>query len=205
MTSGSITHLLKTLKDGDDRAAEEAFQAVYDRSYSWLVAVARRTLDGSPRGAADEEDAVMNGLASFFRGVRENRFPNLYNRKNLSSLLISIVQRKAINQRNHLMARKRGGGKVRGGSALGQGDTDRPAAVSPQDPELSPVTAAEVCERIEHMFRQLDDDTLRHVAVMKLEGYTNIEIAKKLGKVERTVERKLRYIRRLWSDLLNES
>jgi DNA-binding NarL/FixJ family response regulator len=36
------------------------------------------------------------------------------------------------------------------------------------------------------------------VAVWKMEGQTNREIAEKLGCVEQTVERKLRSIRRLW-------
>lgn len=204
VTSGSLTHIVKTLKDGDDRAAEEAFQVLYERSYRWLVAVARKTLDGTQRRVADEEDAAMSGLAAFFRGVRENRFPNLHNRKNLASLLLTITQWKAINQRDHLMARKRGGGRVRGDSVLGNGDTDDQAGVQPQDPEPSPATTAEFCERIDYMYDLLDDDTLRHVAVMKLEGYTNAEIAKKLGKVERTVERKVRRIKRLWSELQDE-
>ena len=39
---------------------------------------------------------------------------------------------------------------------------------------------------------------LQTVARMKLEGYTNREIADQLGRVERTVERKLDRIRRVW-------
>jgi DNA-binding NarL/FixJ family response regulator len=43
------------------------------------------------------------------------------------------------------------------------------------------------------------DESLRPIARMKLEGYTNTEISAKLGVVERTVERRLNLIRRIWT------
>jgi DNA-directed RNA polymerase specialized sigma24 family protein len=45
----------------------------------------------------------------------------------------------------------------------------------------------------------LDSDVLRSVAVWKMEGYSNAEIAAKLGRSESTVERKLNLIRQIWS------
>jgi DNA-binding CsgD family transcriptional regulator len=39
---------------------------------------------------------------------------------------------------------------------------------------------------------------LRSIARWKMEGHTNAEIAVKLGRLERTVERKLRRIREIW-------
>jgi DNA-directed RNA polymerase specialized sigma24 family protein len=38
------------------------------------------------------------------------------------------------------------------------------------------------------------------LATLKLEGYTNDEIADTLGVVTRTIERKLNLIRQLWLD-----
>ena len=55
---------------------------------------------------------------------------------------------------------------------------------------------------VEEYARLLDglgDDALRSVAVWKLEGYTNEEIAAKLGRAPATVERKLRMIRDAWA------
>jgi hypothetical protein len=40
---------------------------------------------------------------------------------------------------------------------------------------------------------------LRSVALWKMEGFTNREIAGRLGCVEHTVERKLRVVRQIWS------
>ena len=44
------------------------------------------------------------------------------------------------------------------------------------------------------------DPVLRRVALLKLEGYTNPEIATELGITARTVERKLDRIRARWTN-----
>ena len=46
---------------------------------------------------------------------------------------------------------------------------------------------------------RLGDSSLRSVATFKLEGYTNDEIAARLGCVTSTVERKLARIRGMWA------
>jgi ECF sigma factor len=48
------------------------------------------------------------------------------------------------------------------------------------------------------LMEQFGDPTLRNVATWKLEGYTDEEIAARVGCVTRTVERKLARIRRIW-------
>ena len=54
--------------------------------------------------------------------------------------------------------------------------------------------AEECCRLLE----RLGEAELRSIALWKLEGYTNEEIAAKLDCVPRTIERKLHVIRRLW-------
>jgi DNA-directed RNA polymerase specialized sigma24 family protein len=54
---------------------------------------------------------------------------------------------------------------------------------------------ADECRRLLEL---LGDESLRSVALWKMQGYTNAEIAGKLGCVEQTVERKLQRIRRRW-------
>ena len=48
------------------------------------------------------------------------------------------------------------------------------------------------------LLNKLEDETLKAIAVHKMEGYSNKEIAQKLGCVERTIERKLARIRQIW-------
>ncbi len=61
----------------------------------------------------------------------------------------------------------------------------------------SPAEAAILAEEVEHLLGRLPDARLRAVAVWKLEGYTNSEIARKQGCSVPTVERRLALIRRL--------
>jgi DNA-directed RNA polymerase specialized sigma24 family protein len=98
--------------------------------------------------------------------------------------------------------KKRGAGRVRGESALagtgGGAQGARGGLEQVIGPEPSPEFAVQVAEEYRRRLDCLADPQLRAVAVWKLEGYTNAEIAAKLGCVEGTVERKLRVIRNIW-------
>ena len=56
---------------------------------------------------------------------------------------------------------------------------------------------AEECQRL---LDALDSPELAQVALWKMEGDANEEIAAKLGCVPRTVERRLRLIRSVWTE-----
>jgi DNA-directed RNA polymerase specialized sigma24 family protein len=196
-SAGSVTHWLAQLKTGDERAQ----QALWDRYFARLAAFARQRLRHLPRRVADEEDVVLGALDSFFRGAREGRFPLLSDRNSLWPLLVKITARKACNQLEHQRAGKRGHGLVRGESALGKPGASSQGGIDQiNGPAPTPEFALEVAEECNRLLDQLDDKSLRQVALLKLAGYTNPEIARELGVVERTVERKLGRIRRQWSD-----
>jgi DNA-directed RNA polymerase specialized sigma24 family protein len=199
MSAGtSVTQWLGRLKAGDRDAA----QRLWERYFGELVRLARRRLRGARRRAADEEDVALSALDSFCRGAVQGRFPNLHDRSGLWPLLVAITARKAGKLARHERRQKRGGGAVRGESAL------RPAAGSDGRAgwdevlgrEPSPAFATEVAEECGRLLARLGDTQLRQVALWKMEGYTNAEIAGKLGCVETTVERKLRVIRGLWAE-----
>ncbi len=63
---------------------------------------------------------------------------------------------------------------------------------------LAPEFAVEVAEQYELMMLSLGDDELVQLATWKMEGYSNDEIAKKLNRATRTIERKLQLIRKIW-------
>lgn len=44
----------------------------------------------------------------------------------------------------------------------------------------------------------LDDETLRGIVELKFQSYSNEEIAERIGKNVRTVERKLSLVREIW-------
>jgi DNA-directed RNA polymerase specialized sigma24 family protein len=190
---GGLTVWLAPLKGGDPEAVRRVWEAAFPK----LVALARKRLHTISRAAADEEDLALSAFASFCRGVEQGRFPRLDDRTDLWQVLLMLVHRKAVTAARRESRAKRGGGRTVQASAVGHDETADPlASVGAGDP--TPEAAALVAEECDRLLKMLSDPTLREVAVWKMEGYTNAEIAKKIGRVEGTVERKLAIIRLTW-------
>jgi DNA-directed RNA polymerase specialized sigma24 family protein len=194
--AGSITRLLCDLKSGDEAAQQE----LWNRYFARLVRLARTMLRTSARRVADEEDAALSAMGAFFRGVHEGRFPMLDNRTNLWPLLVRITAHKSAQQTQRESRRKRGGGRVRGESALNWNESRVNAIEGVVGDEPTPELAVQIAEQCDVLLRLLSDDSQRTVARLKLEGYTNQEIAKKIDRAERTVEWKLNLIRQTWEE-----
>jgi len=193
MMLGSVSHWIARLKTGDARAPQE----IWERYFGRLLDVARRKLRGVPRREADEEDVVVCAFKSFYEGVQQGDFPRLDDRDDLWQLLVVIADRKAANQRKRSRRQKRGGGKLRGESVFRRYEAEEPwptlNGIIGKEP--TPEFAAMVVDEIDHLLRRLSSESLRTVAVCKMQGWTNQEIADDLGCTARTVERKLKLIR----------
>jgi DNA-directed RNA polymerase specialized sigma24 family protein len=163
-----------------------------------LVVLARARLRGTPRRAADEEDVALSAFDSFCRHAEQGRFPQLLDRDDLWQLLVMLAARKAVDLARHENRQKRGGGQVVGEEALGATADEAGALAQVVGDEPTPEFAVQVAEECARLLDRLGDADLRNVALWKMEGYTNHEIAERLGCVERTVERKLGVIRGLW-------
>jgi DNA-directed RNA polymerase specialized sigma24 family protein len=148
---------------------------------------------------ADEEDVVLQAFDSLFRRAGQGKFPELNDRHDLWRLLVKIAERKASNQRRDAARRKRGGGRVRGHSVfMPAGESaESPGLGCMADDAISPDLAVEVTETAEMLLGSLDEG-LRQIAVWKMEGFTNDEIAAKLGRSVATIERRLKLIRAEW-------
>lgn len=194
---GSITAWIGDLRDGRNHAAQDLWQRYYNR----LIALARKRLGDSPRRMADEEDVVIRAFNSFCTGAAEGRFPRLNDREDLWQILVMLTARKATDQVKTDQRLKRGAGLVRGDSAfLDQfGPIERAQIDLVVGQEPSPDFAAQVAEELERLLNALNDVTLKTVALAKMEGYSNVEIAERLKVQTRTIERKLRLIREIWT------
>ncbi len=186
----SVTRWISRLKRGDQSAA----QGLWDAYYGRLVRLARVRLRDAQRRIADEEDVALNAFDSFCRGARTGRFPRLDDRHDLWQVLVLITVRKAINLRKYEARRSRGGGMVQ---SLAELTLDRLELIGGDEPP--PQLAAQIAEEYQRLMAKLGDSTLRSVVSLKLDGYTNAEIAACLGCVTSTVERKLARVRSLWA------
>jgi DNA-directed RNA polymerase specialized sigma24 family protein len=190
-SSGSITQCIEMLRRGDRAAADQLWDVYVHR----LVALARRTLGAIPRQAADEEDVALSAFDSFYRRAEGGQFARLSDRNDLWQVLVVITERKAIDLMRREGRQSRGEGRVRNLSEAEMAD-----AAGLLDPGPTPEFAAQVADECRKLLELLGDESLRKVAIAKLEGYTNLQIAEQLGCIEQTVERKLRSIRQIWSD-----
>ena len=194
-SDGSVTHWISLLKAGEHAAAQPLWEAYCRR----LAGLARRKLRAAPRRAADEEDVALSAFVSLCRGAEQGRFPLLRDRDDLWHLLVVLTARKALQLLRHECREKRGGGKVLGEADLEAADDAGEGALAwVLGPEPTPEFAAQVAEEFERLLSRLGDPDLRAIALWKMEGDTNEDIAAKLGCVPRTVERRLRVIRSLW-------
>jgi DNA-directed RNA polymerase specialized sigma24 family protein len=200
---GSVSGWIDRARQGDGQAAGQLWQ----RYFHQLVKLARTALKQAPRRAVDEEDVALSAFDSFCRGAEQGRFPDLNDRANLWRLLVVLTRRKAAHLVRDERRLKRGGGAVLDQAALARSaDAETEEAnfnwVISQDP--TPAFAAQMAEECERLLRRLDRAGFRELAVAKMEGYTNAEIAAQLGCCVSTVERRLQLIRRLWTEETGE-
>jgi DNA-directed RNA polymerase specialized sigma24 family protein len=198
--AGSVTGWIAQLKTGDQAAA----QLLWERYYSQLVVRARRKLARRSRRAADEEDVVLSAFVCFCDGAKQGRFPKLNDRHDVWQILVMISERKAINLFHSENRAKRGGGRLVDEEALPEcGSLSGGAPLNRvEGREPSPEFAAQVAEECGRLLNALGDGELKRIAVEKMEGYTVKEIAARTGLLPRTVQRRLRLIRRMWKQEL---
>jgi DNA-directed RNA polymerase specialized sigma24 family protein len=191
---GSVTALVERVKAGD----HEAVRLLWQRYFPRLVGLARKRLQGMPCRVADEEDAALSAFNSFCRRAEQGQFPDLKDRDGLWALLVVLTAHKAADQVKYQRRDKRGGDKVHGDSAVspGAGESSTGGFDRLEGDDVTPEEAAILAEEVENLLGRLRDPKLRRVAVSKLEGYTNAEIAELQGCSLPTIERRLAIIRR---------
>jgi DNA-directed RNA polymerase specialized sigma24 family protein len=184
-SAGSVTYWIDRLQAGDAEAA----RMLWERYFHRLVGLARKKLQDTPFRSADE-DVALGAFDSFCRGAQEGRFPDLSSRDNLWGLLVTITARKASHLIEHEMRQKRLAGPA-------DGNIDE---IMSREPD--PAFAALVADEFQRLLGRLEDPVLHAIALWKMEGFTNQEIATRLSSVRRagmrTVQRKVDLIRKTW-------
>ena len=195
--SSSITAHIEHLRQGSPTAARKLWEHYFER----LARVAAKRLTGVRR-VRDEEDLALSVLATVFRRVEQGEFPELTDRHDFWRILLTVTERKTLNQLRNERRQKRGSGKVRGESVFSLNRSRARGIEARIIDETTPELVASMKESFDSLLNLLEGE-LRQIALMKFEGYSNQEIAARIDRSVPTVERRLQVIRSRWSAMLD--
>jgi len=189
LTDGSVTNWITSVRTQDDPTAVER---LWRRCEPTLLKLGRRwTSHQQGRAVYDEQDLAQHAFYALYQGLVVGKFPDVRKRDDLWRLLAVIATRKGHDQSRRQGARKRsGGGKV--------AQVDQEILDQLPDESISPDVAAAAADECRHLLDRLQDPTLEQVAMLKLTGRTNEEIAEETQYSLRSVHRMLKLIREVW-------
>jgi DNA-directed RNA polymerase specialized sigma24 family protein len=178
---GSVTREIPALQRGE----QQAVRVLWEHYFEPMVRVAEARLRCAPCRAGGAEDIAVDAFLRFCEDVKkQGRFPDLSSRDNLLRLLFHFTVREAADFRARETRRNRA---VRGDSALGK------AGFGPY-PGREPAPEGEV--QLTSLLAKLPkENELRSIALLRLEGLNNDEIAAAHKLSRATIERRFGMIR----------
>jgi DNA-directed RNA polymerase specialized sigma24 family protein len=171
---------------------EVAALRLWDRIHPRVRELARRWIArmGIPV-AFDEDDVTISVFATLCDRLRSGQLPNLNDRDGLWRLLVLMTARKANDHAKNSRAQKRSNGQNNPDVAL--------QAISElRDTQLEPSIEVMMEDQCQSMLKALGDPALETVVLLKLEGYSNVEIAEKMNYSRRTIQRMLELVKDIW-------
>ena len=187
----SVSRWIEAFRHGDESYAANLWAYLRRR----LFRLARDNVRPSGGVAYDEEDVALSAFGALCLAFRDGRYQEVSDRTQLWKLVTVITANKARDRVRYENCERRGG-RVRG--------VDDPAVflqslISDEpDPEMTLVIQEE-CARLLELLEQRE---VQQVALLKVEGFTNEEIAEQLGCTRRSVQRRLALIREIWAEEL---
>lgn len=191
---GSVTQWISAVRLGNEEAASK----LWDRFGGRLKALARKTIKSSHLAVADEDDLANDALGAFLESIQKGDFSQLDDREGLWKLLARITINRA---RTLIRNEKRGKRDFR--RTIGENDLNEGVETKCQSRELAPDAELLFAELMNQFLNILDGD-LPSIALARMEGKSNREIADLQGVSLPTIERRLRLIRLSLLDVLDE-
>jgi RNA polymerase sigma factor (sigma-70 family) len=191
-----ITQWIAELRDNNDDAAAKLWKHFVQR----LSELARHRLSPGNRSVYDEDDVVVSAFNSLFTGIAAGQFPELDDRGSLWRLLLIITSRKVSHRQRHDLQQRRDVRRTLSDSVFtySTGDSAQRGIQEVACREPTPEFVAQFTETSEALIECLGDVQLQDVAILRMEGYTDTEIAQRMKCSRSTVQRRLELVRRKW-------
>lgn len=178
--------LVDLWRAGDEAAARRLFDSYVDR----LVALARRRISQRLASRLDPEDIVQSVFRTFFGRLKKGQFC-IEDQDDLCKLLVRITVHKSLQQVAFHKAAKRDPNQE---TCQGDQSQERLQELLARDP--SPEEAVAFVDHLEQFLNRLRPQE-RQILEMRLQGYSNDEIAQKLDIYDRKIRRVIERIRGL--------
>jgi RNA polymerase sigma-70 factor (ECF subfamily) len=179
--------LIQGLRAGDRRIVQE-----FCEQYGVLLQdLADKHLAGPLRRRVGPEDVAQSACRTFLRRARAGEF-QLADSEGLWRLLCAITLTKVREQARFHQRRKRGLDQEV--PLVSDSTSDNAASSEPVAAGPTPVEAAAFADQFQQLMAGLEDEE-RRLVDLKLQQYTNAEVAERLGCSERTVRRLLKHVR----------
>lgn len=176
--------LLRMWRAGDEAAARRLFDTYVDR----LVALARRRISQRLASRVDPEDIVQSVYRTFFSRAKKGQF-QIENQDDLCKLLMRITVHKTLRQVAFHKAAKRDPSHE-----TAQGEHANELMMEILDREPTPDSAVAFIDHLEKFLSTLRPKD-RQILELRMQGYSNEEIAKKLDTSDRSIRRVVERIR----------
>jgi RNA polymerase sigma-70 factor (ECF subfamily) len=177
--------LLDLWRTGSDQGAA---RQIVDRYIDRLLVLARRRISQRLASRVDAEDIVQSVFRTFFVRLKDGRFV-FEEEDDLCKLLVRITLHKTLRQVAFHKAAKRDPNQE-----TNQSEHHREQLLSVLDREPTSEATVAFLDQLEHFFGQLKDQE-RSILEMRLQGYTNDDIAKELGIYDRKIRRVIEHVR----------
>lgn len=189
----SLVELMRRVESGDAVAEQNLWNEFYGKLLRYVEFRVRNR--GVPTGLLDEESVTLSALESVFKCAKQGRLQNVQNWTDLSRLLMAMTNRKFVDHWRRATAQKASPGTPL--DSIPVEGLELPA-------DKLADCSLEFDEQLSRLLDLLPDELHRQIAVLKLAEYTLTEISEQVQKAVPTVNRKWRYIRRIWADELNK-
>lgn len=187
---GSVTRWIELLASGDPAAVEFLWRRYFQR----MVRLANSRIRRLSGAAADGEDVALSAFHGFYAAARRGDFPDLDDRESLWRVLVTCTLNRSRNLADRTTAQKRS--QPQQNVPLSDGQDQQ---TSGRDVAAEMVDASDELVFLLQLLDQEDSTgELRQIALWKLEGLSNEQIAKQIKRRNSLVGQKLRLIRLLW-------
>jgi len=172
------------LIDGLRRGEEHVLHDFFDRHGRVLHQIAENHLISGVRRRVDADDVVQSTFRTFFRRAEAGQF-QFTDSKKLWSLLCAITLTKVREKTRFHLRQKRSLKRE------SRPDADQTNSFDVAGSEMSPAATAEFSDQFRLLLESLSGEE-RQIVELRLQDYTNEEIAAEMGISERTVRRILK-------------